>query len=90
MRSDGETLHLIERHGRIRHYLAGRVVQGGDPIDLCFSGGWVTGRYEWSGATHELPRFHYSIELMAEGKVVEGTLEIPEGAVLRWPVYAQR
>jgi hypothetical protein len=89
VRTGGEPLELIERHGRMRHYLAGRVVQGGDPIDLCFSGGWVTGRYEWSGQVHEPPLFYYSIELMAEGQVAQGTIEIPNGALLRWPEHEE-
>jgi len=86
MRTDAETLELVERPGRLRHYLAGRPVHGGDPIDLCFSGGWVTGRYEWTGEPTDRPVFHYSLELLADGAVVQGTLDIPEGAVLRWPV----
>jgi len=85
MRTAAETLELITRNGRLRYQLAGRVVTGSDLIDLCFSGGWVTGRYEWRGDLGERPRFHYSIEMMAEGRVTEGTIEIPEGAVLRWP-----
>jgi hypothetical protein len=85
MRTDGSTLELVDRSGRVKYYLAGRVVTGGDPVDLCFSGGWVTGRYEWSGDVSERPSFHYSLELMAEGRVAQGIIEIPEGAVLRWP-----
>src|ERR1700754_2433237 len=85
MRTDGSPLELLERPGRTKYYLNGRPVSGGDPIALCFSGGWVTGRFEWSGDLHVSPSFHYSIELMVEGRVVEGNLEIPDGAVLRWP-----
>jgi hypothetical protein len=81
----GQTLQLIVRSGRAKHYLDGRPVNGGDPIDLCFSGGWVTGRYEWSGEPNVPPCFHYSLELIAEGRVAPGILAIPEGAVLRWP-----
>jgi hypothetical protein len=34
--------------------------------------GWpVTGRFEWIGDASELPRFHYSITLLGEGRVHE-------------------
>lgn len=79
------TLELVERFGRMRYRIGERGVTGGEPIDLCFSGGWVTGRFEWSGEAHERPNFHYSIELLGEGRVAEGVLAIPEDAVVRWP-----
>jgi hypothetical protein len=79
------SLQLIDRHGRFKYALLGRMVNGADPVELCFSGGWVTGCFEWSGEPTELPRFHYSIELAADGAVAQGSLEIPEGAVMRWP-----
>jgi hypothetical protein len=83
--SGGEQLVLVARNGRVKHHLAGRPLHGGDPVDLCFSGGWVTGRYEWSGDVSEPPRFHYSLELAGEGRVAEGAFDLPEGALLRWP-----
>lgn len=89
MRTDGEPLQLIARDTRVKYYLAGRPVGGGDPIDLCFSGGWVTGRFEWSGDPQERPSFHYSLELIGEGQVEPGVIAIPEGAVLRWPTFGQ-
>lgn len=79
------TFQLIERDGRAKYWLDGRPLNGGDPIDLCFAGGWVTGRFEWTSVIAERPRFHYSISLVVHGRVVEGDLEIPEGAVVRWP-----
>ncbi|MET0388738.1 MAG: hypothetical protein ABW321_22390 [Polyangiales bacterium] len=85
MRNDGEPLKLVVRDTRAKHYLFGRPVGGGDPIDLCFSGGWVTGRYEWSGEPAERPSFHYSLELIDEGRVAQGVITIPDGAILRWP-----
>ena len=51
---------------------------------LCFSGGWVTGRFEWNGELGEGPRFSCSIELDG-GRVAEHSLEIPDGALMRWP-----
>lgn len=84
-RHQASALQLTERGGRFKYVLSGRPVNGGDPIALCFSGGWVTGSFEWSGDPDDAPRFHYSIELLADGDVVRGSLEIPEGAALRWP-----
>ena len=68
----------------LRHYLQGRPVNGGDTLELCFSGGWVTGRYEWSPADQRGPWLHCSIELSG-GRVAEHLIEIPDGALLRWP-----
>jgi hypothetical protein len=76
-------LVLRLRGGRHKHYLLGRTVNGGDVLQLCFSGGWVSGRYEWAG-DEAVPRFHFSIEL-GGGRVWESSLELPEGALLRWP-----
>jgi hypothetical protein len=53
-------------------------------MQLCFSGGWVTGRFEWSGDPGERPRFSCSIELDGGG-VEEHVVEIPDRALLRWP-----
>jgi hypothetical protein len=78
-----QTLELFERHGRPRYRIGERTLTGGEVIALCFSGGWVTGRFEWSGDAHERPRFHYSIELLGEGRVAQGDFELPEGAVVR-------
>lgn len=76
-------LELRERDGRRKHYLAGRPVNGGDLLEVCFSGGWLPMRYEW-GSGDVLPRFHFSVEL-GRGRVWESSLELPEDALLRWP-----
>ncbi len=68
----------------LRYHLSGRLVSGGATVALCFSGGWVTGRFEWSGDPAEPPSFSASIEL-AGGGVAEHRLPLPEGALLRWP-----
>jgi hypothetical protein len=84
--------HTLElRHGLVgdRYYLDGRLLNGGDILELCFSGGWVTGRYEWNPERAENPRFYCSIEL-AGGGVTEHVLEIPNRALLRWPDGADR
>ena len=79
------TLELVAKPGRTKHYLNERPLSGGDPVELNFSGGWVTGRYEWSTDPGEPPYFHYSIQLQTEGEVAQGRLPIPVGALLRWP-----
>lgn len=80
------TLELEDRSGRLKYRLAGRLLSGGDLIDLCFSGGWVTGRFEWNGEATQPPSFHYSITLAGEGRVHEDHLALPEGAIVRWPL----
>jgi hypothetical protein len=76
-------LTLRERGPRRTHLLHDRPLHGGDPIQLCFSGGWVTGRYEWPGGDAP-PRFHFSVELTG-GRVWESCFDLPDGALLRWP-----
>jgi hypothetical protein len=78
-------LELRERNGRHKHYLAERPVNGGDILEVCFSGGWLPMRYEWGG-THEPPQFHFSVEL-GSGKVWQSFIELPDAALLRWPLH---
>jgi hypothetical protein len=75
-------LELRVRGTGFKHYLLERPLSGGDVIELCMSGGWVTGRYEWAGEA-QLPRFHFSVEL-GEGRVWESSFALPEGALVRW------
>ena len=82
-RRESGRLVLRERGGRSRYYLLTRPLNGGDVVELCFSGGWVAGRFEWSGLPHA-PRFHFSVEL-GGGRVWESSFELPEDALLRWP-----
>lgn len=84
MQDQPSTLELRAGPSGPRYYLAGRPVSGGSPLQLCFSGGWVTGRYEWSGDYADAPRFFASIEL-AGGQVEILSFALPEGALLRWP-----
>jgi hypothetical protein len=74
------------REPRRKHYLAGRPVNGGDLIEVCFSSGWLTMRYEWNDSL-ALPHFHFSVELGA-GRIWESFLELPEGVLLRWPAVS--
>jgi hypothetical protein len=77
-----ETLKLAERPSGLRYTLAGKPLCGGDTLALCFSGGWVVGRFEWSSDPSAPPRFHFSIELQG-GRVARFDIPIPEGALAR-------
>lgn len=76
------TLTLRETLSGLRYCLDGRPLHGGDTIAICFSGGWVIGRFEWSSDPAERPRLHCSIELVG-GRVAPFELTIPEAAILR-------
>lgn len=76
-----ETLKLTETMSGLRYTLEGRPLLGGDTVALCFSGGWVVGRYEWNSDPAERPKFHCSIEL-AGGEVERFEIDIPERALL--------
>jgi len=76
------TLKLTETLSGLRYCLDDKPLRGGDVLALCFSGGWVVGRFEWSSDPAEPPTFHCSIELVG-GKVEPIDLVIPEGAILR-------
>lgn len=77
-----ETLRLVNTLSGLRYSLQGRPLLGGDTIAVCFSGGWVVGRFEWNSDPAEPPRFHCSIELEG-GKVHALDFAIPERALLR-------
>jgi hypothetical protein len=83
MTGRAKSLDLRDGASGPRYHLAGRPVAGGSVVQLCFSGGWVTGRFEWSGQADEKPHFHCSVELDGGG-VEEHVVEIPERALLRW------
>jgi hypothetical protein len=76
-----ETLKLIDTLSGLRYSLQGKPLRGGDTVALCFSGGWVIGRFEWNSDPAEPPRFHCSIELEG-GKVEMIDIAIPERALL--------
>ena len=84
MVEEPETLRLAQAQGTIRYTLGGRVLAGGDLIQLCCSGGWITGRFEWDGQVDSPPSFFFSIEL-GGGKVSQQSIAIPEGALVRRP-----
>lgn len=59
-----------------------RPLCGGDVVQICGSGGWLTGRFEWDSGS--VPTFYFSIELDGGG-VEQLHFPIPERALLRWP-----
>jgi hypothetical protein len=77
-----ETLKLVNTLSGLRYSLHGKPLLGGDTIAMCFSGGWVVGRFEWNSDPAEEPRFHCSIEL-AGGRVQALDIAIPDDALLR-------
>lgn len=76
------TPRLTETLSGLRYCLDDKPLRGGDILALCFSGGWLVGRFEWSSDPADLPTFHCSIELVG-GKVEPIDFAIPEGAILR-------
>lgn len=77
-----ETLTLGRAQGAARYMLGGRGLSGGDLVQLCCSGGWITGRFECDSGTGQQPTFYFSVEV-GGGKVEQQSLVIPEGALLR-------
>jgi ketosteroid isomerase-like protein len=78
----GETLQIGQAQGSRRYMLGDRVVTGGEILEMCCSGGWLTGRFEWSGQLEDAPTFFFSIELDG-GQVAQHSMPLPEGALLR-------
>jgi hypothetical protein len=75
-------LQLVPARGSLRYAIGDRVLSGGDVVELCCSGGWLTGRFEWDDGMDAPPRFYFSIELEG-GAVDEQVIDVPEGALLR-------
>jgi hypothetical protein len=84
MASPSGTLRLGRAQGADRYFLLDRPISGGDVVQVCASGGWITGRFEWDSGEGGVPTFYFSIEL-AGGGVAQLDFPIPEGALLRWP-----
>jgi hypothetical protein len=84
MSGDSGAIELAHAQGSLRYSLLGRPLSGGDVVQLCCSGGWITGRFEWEGSAEAPPSFYFSIELEGGG-VAQQVLPIPDGALLRWP-----
>ena len=84
MPSSPSTLRLASTQSGLRYFLLERPLRGGDVVQLCCSGGWLTGRFEWDMGAEGGPRFFFSIELHGGG-IEQHSLPIPEGALLRRP-----
>lgn len=82
MSGEQGTLRIGHAQGARRWFLGDRPLSGGDILQLCCSGGWLTGRFEWGNEMDAPPSFWFSIELEG-GRVAQHSLEIPEGALLR-------
>lgn len=84
MASPSGSLRLGHAQGTDRYFLGDRPLQGGDIVQLCASGGWITGRFEWDAGRGGEPTFFFSIELEGGG-VEQLSFAIPDRALLRWP-----
>lgn len=80
--SSSGSLVLGEVRGVPRFLLNDRALTGGDLIELCTSGGWLTGRFEWDAGRDGPPMFFFSVELDGGG-VEQLSLPIPERALVR-------
>jgi len=59
-----------------RYYLANQPVHCGEILELCHSGSWVPGRFEWSGDPEERPVLYLDT----------GVVALDDMRRLRWPV----
>ena len=84
MSSSPHSLTLGRAQGAPRYFLGDKPVTGGDIVQLCTSGGCITGRFEWDAGEGGVPTFFFSVELDGGG-VSQLQLAIPERALLRWP-----
>jgi hypothetical protein len=78
------SLSLGRAQGVPRYFLGDKPISGGDIVQLCTSGGWITGRFEWDVGEGGVPTFYFSVELDGGG-VSQLYFAIPERALLRWP-----
>jgi hypothetical protein len=84
MSGESGALRLGRAQGAARYFLLDRPVSGGDVVQLCCSGGWITGRFEWDAGMGGAPIFFFSIELGAGG-IAQQSIVLPSGALMRWP-----
>jgi aminoglycoside 6'-N-acetyltransferase len=81
-RSPAGPLRIVPARGSLRWAIGDRVLDGSEIVELCCSGGWLTGRFEWNGTVDARPTFHFSVE-RGGADVAPHTIPIPEGAILR-------
>lgn len=84
MSSTPASLSLGRAQGAPRYFLGDKPISGGDIVQLCTSGGWITGRFEWDPGEAGVPTFFFSLELDGGG-VSQLQIAIPARALLRWP-----
>ena len=82
--SRASSLRLGRAQGTERFFLGNGPVSGGDIVQMCASGGSITGRFEWDAGSGGVPMFYFSVELEGGG-VEQLRFVIPEKALLRWP-----
>lgn len=82
MNDHGAPLYPGNAHGTVRWFVGDRPLHGGEIVQVCCSGAWLTGRFECDSGTRDEPTFFFSLEL--EGGVQEQQkLVLPEGALIR-------
>ena len=84
MSGNGEALRRGHARGAERYFLLDRPISSGDVVQLCTSGGWITGRFEWDPGMGGAPTFYFSVELDGGG-IEQLAFPIPDRALLRWP-----
>ena len=80
------SLTLGRSQGAEHYFLLGRALHGGDIVQLCTSGGWLTGRFEHDHGEGGLPTFFFSVELDGGG-IAQLHFPLPDRALLRWPPH---
>jgi len=95
----GHRLELKQETGGPRHFLAGKDVHAGTPLDLLMADGtWLGGRYENMRLAdgHLLARFHIDVRCKTTQRewandpsaaiaYPEASFDLPSDAELRWP-----
>ena len=94
----GNRLEVQKEPGGLRHYLAGKPVHAGMPLELLMAdGSWLSGRYE--NKRYEdglLARFHFDVRCKTAIHEVandprsptaypDASCDLPPDAELRWP-----
>jgi hypothetical protein len=89
-----EVLHVgapleLRRDGTgLRHYLTGRPLIPGTPLELLLAdGAWLSGIYEWRGSEVTWPGFRFPLGGSLEDSNPRPSMvaAIHPGAILRWP-----
>ncbi len=76
------SMRLGRAQGAHWYFLRDRPISGGDVVQMCTSGGWIMGRFDWDSGVGGVPTFYFSVELDGGG-VALLHFPIPERALLR-------